>query len=69
MRIKVWFALGLVAALVLIGLAGCTTKGTGEIGLPSGLRINLGSQQEGIAVTGEGKVTVVPDIIAVISVA
>ncbi|HEX9976416.1 MAG TPA: SIMPL domain-containing protein, partial [Dehalococcoidales bacterium] len=56
---KVWLlALGLGLALVLavFGLAACTP------GTTSVESINLKSQQEGIWVTGQGKVTVVPDI-------
>lgn len=56
---KIWLlALGLALTLVLavVGLAACTpSKTTVEA-------INLTSQQEGIWVTGQGKVTVVPDI-------
>ena len=51
-------SLGLVLAIV--GLAGCETSGTalGDIEV-----LNLSSQQEGIWVTGQGKVTAVPDIV------
>ncbi len=47
---------GLTVVLVMVGLSGCTPGSTvlGEIGLTT--------QQEGIWVTGQGKVTVVPDI-------
>ncbi|MFH1652126.1 MAG: SIMPL domain-containing protein [Chloroflexota bacterium] len=54
-----WIAAGLVAVVVIAGLAGCTggtTLGTGAVG------INLNSQQEGIWVNGTGKVSAVPDI-------
>jgi len=53
---KIWFlALGLGLALVLavVGLAACT---------PGTTTVNTGYQQEGIWATGQGKVTVVPDI-------
>jgi hypothetical protein len=54
---KYWLAvISLVLVLAVIGLGGCnagsTTVGT----------VDLNSQQEGIWVSGEGKVTVTPDI-------
>lgn len=47
---------GLVVALAVVGLSGCTPRSTflGEI--------SLSSQQTGIWVTGQGEVTTVPDI-------
>ncbi len=57
---KNWLlALGLVLVLALVGLAGCS-QGSPTVGEIRG--INLSSQQSGIWVSGEGKVTVVPDI-------
>lgn len=56
---KYWLAIiGLVLVLGVVGLTGCTdgTSGTLE------LKGNLTSQQEGIWVNGEGKVSVTPDI-------
>jgi uncharacterized protein YggE len=52
---KIWIYLGLGLALVLavVGLAACTSGTT---------TVNTSPQQEGIWVTGQGKVTVVPDI-------
>ncbi len=62
---KKWlWAVGLVIALVIpvVALSGCDT-GAGTIsGTSSPVAINLNSQQEGIVVSGEGKVTVTPDI-------
>ena len=50
---KYWLAaIGLVLVLAAVGFSGCSTIGT----------IDLNSQQEGIWVNGEGKVTVSPDI-------
>jgi len=57
---KRWLlAVGLVLALAIVGLAGCSPGSPvlGEIGA-----INVNSQQEGIWVTGQGEVAVVPDI-------
>lgn len=49
-------AIGLALVLSLVGLGGCTA-GTTTVGT-----VDLNSQQEGIWVTGEGKVAVTPDI-------
>ncbi len=63
---KFWLKVtGLVAVTVITvaALSGCS--GEGAIGLadiPSDIRVNLSSQQEGIWVNGNGKVTAVPDI-------
>ncbi len=59
---KNWLlAVGLVLVLTIVSLAGCSPGNTalGEL-----KEINIGSQQEGIWVNGEGKVTAVPDIIS-----
>ena len=60
---KVWL-LGLGALLVIgvIGFAGCSSGSiaNGE-GIPD-IKVNLGSQQEGIWVTGNGEVAAVPDV-------
>ncbi len=50
---------GLASVLVIVGLAGCS-PGTATLGELKA--INIGSQQEGIWVNGEGKATAVPDI-------
>ena len=55
-------AIGFVVTLALVGLAGCTSEGTSGIELPSGLRINVGNQQEGLWVNGHGEVNAAPDI-------
>ncbi len=58
---KVWLlAISLALVLAVVGLSGCSQGSTS--GLPSNLRVNLNSQQEGIWVSGQGKVTAVPDI-------
>ncbi len=53
-------AVSLALMLAIAGLAGCTpaTTVSGEL-----RTINLGSQQEGIWVSGQGKVNVAPDIV------
>ncbi|MDD5704048.1 MAG: SIMPL domain-containing protein [Dehalococcoidales bacterium] len=61
MKIKLFFAVGLALLVLLVGLTGCTAAGvTAADVLP--VDVNLNSQQTGIWVNGEGKVTVVPDI-------
>jgi len=58
---KSWFlAVGLALVLAVVSLAGCS-PGTTFQGEIEG--INISNQQEGIWVTGEGKVTAVPDIV------
>jgi uncharacterized protein YggE len=60
---KTWLlATGLALALALVGLGGCTSGATSEGGLPSGLKISLDNQQEGIWVSGRGEVAAAPDI-------
>ena len=57
---KGWFlVVGLALVLAVVSLAGCSEGSTftGEI-----KGINISSQQQGIWVTGQGKVTAVPDI-------
>ena len=55
---KNWLlAVGLVLVLAIVGLAGCERSVAGEI-----RGLNLSGQQEGIWVSGQGKVTAVPDI-------
>ena len=57
---KHWLlAVSLVLLLTVVGLAGCKPGSAvlGEI-----KELNLSNQQQGIWVTGQGKVTAVPDI-------
>ncbi len=50
---KYWFlAVGLALMLAVVGLAGCSSPNAASVD----------NQQHGIRVTGEGKVTVVPDV-------
>jgi uncharacterized protein YggE len=57
---KIWLAIaGIVLLVGVLALAGC---GSGGTSLSDGnLNVNLNSQQQGIWVNGEGKVTAVPD--------
>jgi uncharacterized protein YggE len=61
-RIKSLLTISLVLVLALVGLVGCTSEGTNGIELPSELRININSQQEGLWVNGHGEVNAAPDI-------
>jgi len=68
MEKKKWlWAIGLAALVFpVIAFSGCHAGipgpgGPGWANVPSSLRVNLNSQQEGIWVTGEGKATAVPD--------
>ena len=58
---KIWLIVtGLALVLAVAGLAGC---GAGDATWSGGsLKVNLNSQQEGIWVSGTGKVSVMPDI-------
>jgi uncharacterized protein YggE len=59
---KIWLGVAVVlAALAVMGLAGCTSGGAlaGDV---SGVNVNLNNQQQGLWVSGEGKVTAVPDV-------
>jgi len=52
----------MVLLLAVVGLTGCNQDG-GIIGTEaSGIRVNLSNQQEGIWVSGSGKVMAVPDV-------
>jgi uncharacterized protein YggE len=61
---KFWLAIaGTVLILVVVGLVGCGSEGGVTLkGDTSALKISMNSQQEGIWVNGEGKVTAVPDV-------
>ena len=52
-------AVGLALVLAIVGLAGCSPGSTVLEGIEG---INISSQQAGISVSGQGKVTAVPDI-------
>ena len=59
---KSWFIIVILAvAMVVAGLSGCGAPGAITSGADS-LQLNLNSQQQGIWVSGQGKVSGVPDI-------
>ena len=62
---KIWIlAASMVLLLAVVGLAGCS-QGDGLLSAEaSGIRVNLSSQQEGIWVSGSGRVMAVPDVAA-----
>lgn len=67
MKKKWLWAIGLAVVVPIVALSGCYAGLPGPVGprwsnLPSSLQVNMGNQQQGIWVTGEGKVTAVPDI-------
>ncbi len=60
---KLWFIIvALAVVLVVIGLSGCGASGEINGGGEDSLQLNLNSQQQGIWVSGEGKISAVPDI-------
>jgi uncharacterized protein YggE len=67
MKKKWLWAIGLAAVVIpIVALSGCyagipSPGGPGWANVPSSLQVDLG-QQQGIWVTGEGKVTAVPDV-------
>ena len=62
MKRKWFLAVGLALVVALVGLVGCSPQGSVSLGeAASGLKLNLNSQQEGIWVSGSGKVSAVPD--------
>lgn len=67
MKKKWLWAIGLALVIPIVALSGCyagiPVPGSPRwANVPSSLQVNLGNQQAGIWVTGEGKVTAVPDI-------
>ena len=67
MKKKWLWAIGPAVVIPIVALSGCYAgipgPGSPRWGnLPSSLQVNMGNQQAGIWVTGEGKVTAVPDI-------
>ena len=61
---KTWLVvIGVALVLAVVGLVGCSSEGGLTLsGDTSGIKLNLNSQQQGIWVNGEGKVTAVPDV-------
>jgi uncharacterized protein YggE len=64
MKIKLLLAVGMVLILIIAGLAGCSAQGV-NAGDGQPITVNVGNQQTGIWVNGEGKVTVTPDVASV----
>jgi hypothetical protein len=62
MNNKWLLATSLVLILAVVGLSGCSQGSTALGALPSELKLSLNNQQEGIWVSGDGKVSAVPDI-------
>jgi uncharacterized protein len=63
MKRKLLIVIGVLMLAAIVGLTGCASGTGSPVSLsPSGLNVNVNSQQEGIVVNGEGKVTAVPDI-------
>lgn len=52
----------LVLLLAVVGFSGCTAGKIAPNKLPSAIQVSLNGQQQGIWVTGQGKVTTIPDI-------
>ena len=60
---KIWsLVIGLAMVIAVVGLSGCGQEGTPFSGVPSDIKVNLNSQQEGIWVNGRGEVSAVPDV-------
>jgi uncharacterized protein YggE len=61
---KIWFTVvGMALILVVVvGVAGCSQEGTPLASGSGEFKVNLNSQQEGIWVNGEGRVTATPDV-------
>lgn len=60
---KIWMVvIGMALILAVAGVSGCGSGGATFTGGTADLRVNLNSQQEGVWVSGEGKVTAVPDV-------
>lgn len=58
MKNKILLGVGVLVVLILTVLAGCSTANESK----QPVNVNVGSQQTGIWVTGQGKVTVTPNI-------
>jgi len=60
---KLWFVIAiLTTVLIVVSLSGCGTSGSDTGGGTDSLQLNLNSQQQGIWVSGQGKVSAEPDI-------
>ena len=62
MKKKWLLAVGLALVIAVAGLVGCGQQGSVALGeTASGIKLSLNNQQEGICVSGNGKVSAVPD--------
>jgi len=61
---KIWLSLvaGLVLILTVAGLAGCGSDAGSWSGGTPNIKVSLANQQEGIWVSGTGKISAVPDV-------
>jgi len=60
---KIWLVvIGLALILAVVGVSGCSSEGAVLSGSNGELKINLNSQQEGVWVSGNGKVSAAPDV-------
>ncbi|HSW57260.1 MAG TPA: SIMPL domain-containing protein [Dehalococcoidales bacterium] len=63
MKLKILVvAVSLMVVAALAGLAGCSAKGVAAAESPPPVNVTVGNQQTGIWVSGEGKITVTPDL-------
>ena len=61
MRSKILLAVGVVALLVIVSLAGCSATGA-DAATAQPVSVDISNQQTGIWVNGTGKITVTPDL-------
>jgi uncharacterized protein YggE len=60
---KIWLvALGVVVILAAVAVTGCSSEGAKLTTSNGELKLSLNNQQEGIWVSGEGRVVAVPDV-------
>ncbi len=62
MKSKILLAVGVVVMLMMISVAGCSAGGVLAADTAQPINVNVGNQQTGIWVNGEGKITVTPDL-------
>jgi uncharacterized protein len=66
MKTKTLLAVGIIVILALVGLAGCSAAGVTaaepQAQAQAPINVNVGNQQTGIWVSGQGKITVTPDL-------
>jgi uncharacterized protein len=61
MKSKILMVVGVAVLLLMVGLAGCSATGL-NAATPQPINVDVSNQQTGIWVSGEGKVTVTPDL-------